>query len=876
MKSILSLIGALTFSLAILAAPQTATAARGDCGQPLSDGLRPVAADCLYILAASVGSKTCAPACICDVTGGDGISGTDALACLLYAVGGPGPLNCSCGPTTTVGSTTSTTLEVASVSVSAAVTGDEVPDGVLTATASIDLTGNCAVQSILWSQLSGAAAQVNPADSASATVVLAGEGDYKAELFHHLSEPPITEEELPDNVQLPEGEFPGGLPSRFQVVGVNPFALEEAGVVSLEVEVTTSCGVATAEVDVDTALPWKASPGLRNVAVGTPVLLHGRDHVDVDADGFNDETGAATTYDWTLDSVPPGSTAALLLDAMAQNPELITDAPGIYRVTVTDTTRLPGTDVVTLEIYAGTWKGVITGQGGDGLPLAEDCDFCHDGSPARDLFTPWRATGHAEILTNNLNTSTHYGEGCFGCHTVGYDKDVANGGIDDAADYDDFLSAGLINNPDAGNWSAMLANYPAAARLANIQCENCHGPQSSSGVHMLGDPRVSLSADVCAACHGEPLRHARFQQWQLSGHANYELAIDEGSSGNCSRCHTANGFLTWLPVLLDDDPATDPTASISVSWSADEVHPQTCTACHDPHRIGNVSGSDTNATVRISGSTPPLIGGFQARGVGKGAICMPCHNSRRGRRNDATFDQFVGTSEAARAPHPSSQADVLLGQNAYLISVGVRGSHSFVKDTCVNCHMEQTLPPDVLSYKLGGTNHTFAASDTICSNCHGAAFNASGVEEAVDVTLADLQMLVEDAILLLIDDQINAGNVIDLNGEATIADAAQIAQLEFGESHGRQAITVTLADASILGPYRLSDVDVLDGISLACPDPLTRCELYDFADARLIKAGWNWVLISNDGSHGVHNPTFALAALDAGIDAVVGVILGNP
>ncbi len=55
----------------------------------------------------------------------------------------------------------------------------------------------------------------------------------------------------------------------------------------------------------------------------------------------------------------------------------------------------------------------------------------------------------------------------------------------------------------------------------------------------------NLSSDLCGSCHGEPPRHGRFQQWQLSAHANYELAIEEGESASCSKCHTANGFLAW-------------------------------------------------------------------------------------------------------------------------------------------------------------------------------------------------------------------------------------------------------------------------------------------------------------------------------------------
>jgi len=289
--------------------------------------------------------------------------------------------------------------------------------------------------------------------------------------------------------------------------------------------------------------------------------------------------------------------------------------------------------------------------------------------------------------------------------------------------------------------------------------------------------------------------------------------------------------------------------------------------CHDPHAIGTTTGANTNATVRISGNTPPLIAGFTAIGVGRGAICMTCHNSRRGLRNDANFEAIVGTSEVARAPHGSAQTDVLMGQNAYLVDVGMRGNHSFVKDTCVNCHMGQTPPPDALSYNQGGTNHTFSASADICSRCHGESFTAEGVQAAVTGALDQLQDLIEEALLGLIAQQIAAGNRIDVNGAAMITDAAQIREITFGESHGRQAIAVTLTDDTAVDLTRMTDIDVL------AADDTVLGTLYDVADARLPKAGWNWNLIHSDGSHGVHNPSFALQVLEASISALNELML---
>jgi hypothetical protein len=730
------------------------------------------------------------------------------------------------------------------VVVTASVSGDAVTGGSLTGTVDVVAPAGTTINSITWTQTYGATAGIMGANPV--TISLGTESEYRDELIHVLSEPPVGEEELPPNVPLPPGEFPGGLQNRFQVVGINPFALEEAGLVVLSVEVDTDLGIFGDEVEIHTALPWKPNTSLRNVPSGIPVLLQGKEQL---------------SYDWVLTG--PVASNATLTDATSRNPYFTPDIPGLYELDVTDQAAA-GT--VTVQVYSGTWRGVIVDQDIDGRPVADgSCTSCHDDDFAADKFTPWMQTGHAEILTNNLNTSTHYGPNCFPCHSVGFDPEIDNDGFDDAPDYQAFLDAGLLNNP-GDNWTTMLEDFPDAAQLANIQCENCHGPQRSNAhgfAGPLGEPRVDLSSDVCAVCHGEPLRHARFQQWQLSAHANYELAIDEGDSGNCSRCHTGNGFLTWLPILLDDDPNTDPLDDITVNWTLDETHPQTCATCHDPHAIGTTSGGNTNATVRISGDTPPLIAGFQVNGAGGGAICMTCHNSRRGLRNDDTFDDFFGTSEAARAPHGSAQTDVLMGQNAYLIPVGVPGGHGLVEDTCVECHMRATPPPDILSYNQGGTNHTFFAATDICGDCHSPRLLAEDVQDGIQHLLDQVGALMEDGLLTLIGDLTAAGNTIDLNGDATITDVDEVAAIQFGETRGRQAITVIFNVGGTFGPYRMTDVDVLDGT------PAVIGQLYDFADPALIKSGWNWNLFNNDGSLGVHNPIFAFDGLRAARDALV-------
>jgi hypothetical protein len=749
------------------------------------------------------------------------------------------------------------------------VSGTEAPGGAISATVEV-LPAGTVVNGYTWTKTVGPPIVLTGADTATVSTTLPDLEGYKENLIHHLEEPPVTADQLPPNVPLPPGEFPAGLQDRLQVVGINPFALEEAAVITLEVEVDTGQGFYTAHTEVHVSLPWAVSAGIRNVPQRVPVLVRAKDH---------------GSYDWTL-AGPPGSIAALQ-DASTRHPYFTPDVPGLYELTLADVPS--GSD--TLEVYVGTWRGVIVDQDINGRPVSDTaCTFCHNGVLAADTFTDWAETGHAEIFSDLIDTSTHYGERCFSCHTVGFGPDAVNGSLDEASDYQAFLDSGLINTP-GDNWTTILEQFPETARLANIQCENCHGPQNSFAHGIagpIGEPRVGISSDVCATCHGEPQRHARFQQWQLSGHANYEVAMDEVGNGSCARCHTGNGFLDWLPVLLDDDPATDPLEDIYVcgpsdtciggpndgkacadddecpAWSPDEAHPQTCVTCHDPHNAGTTSGSGTNATVRISGDTPPLIAGFTATDVGRGAICITCHNSRRGARNDSVWDAF-STSEKVRAPHGSAQGDMLMGQNAYFVAVDEPGGHAMVEDSCVGCHMESTPPPDVLSYNSGGSNHTFYADRYICSDCHSATLDPDDVQGAIGHSLGIVEDLLEAGWFEVIEAVTDAGDSVDLNGDRLISDASEIAEIQFTEARGRQALEVTFNDNSVFGPYRLTDIDVRGAGNNVIG------ALGDYAPDDLMKAGWNWALVENDGSHGVHNPFFASGILIAARDALLAL-----
>jgi hypothetical protein len=726
----------------------------------------------------------------------------------------------------------------APVTVTMAVTGDPSPGATVTAKATITINDGSTLQSIKWSQVGGVAATLTNITGDTATIALPARKVFREQLMTVLEEKPVADALLPAWVP-PSPDYTGGLQDRFLVAGVSNEALIDAGGVKLDIAVTTTSGTYHTAATVAGNLPWETATGVRNVPLQLPVLLHAK---------------TQASYNWSL-TVPSGSTATLA-DATTQNPEFTPDVAGTYQLTVTDlSTGKP----VSMNVYGGTWKGIITGLDATGRPNVDPaCMACHvKNTPHFDLFTPWKASGHAEIFTQNVNTPAgHYSTACLGCHTVGYNaKAVKNNGIDEQIDWTAFLSTTLLTHGDPANFGNIVTQFPATARMTNIQCENCHGPQDSAA-HMKKDgSRMSLSSDVCGSCHGEPTRHGRYQQWQLSAHANATTAIAEGTDPTCSKCHSAQGFIAWQDNAFS-------TANLTVDWTADQVQPQTCVACHDPHNPGTTSGdNNTNATVRVMNTTPLLMAGFTATNVGKGATCMTCHNGRRGLKDDANYL----ASDASRAPHEGTQADIIMGQNLFFTKVGTRGLHSMIQDSCVSCHMESTNPPAAVALQNAdgswvGTNHTFYASNTICTKCH-SNITKETVQTPVQAKLDSLKAQMETAIKNVMQAQIRAGNTIDLNGVKTIKNASDVAGVEFISASGRQGVNVTLKDGTKVNNLSLATVKVTRPSGSAV-------ELYAVADPAIAKAGWNYFMVINDRSKGVHNPAFVNSALDVSTFAV--------
>lgn len=94
--SFLWLVSAGLSAVLVAGSVGSAHAAKGDCGQPVSNGDKPLASDALFVLRAGVSAVSCALS-ICDANGNGSIAASDALAVLKVAVGQAVVLKCPGG-----------------------------------------------------------------------------------------------------------------------------------------------------------------------------------------------------------------------------------------------------------------------------------------------------------------------------------------------------------------------------------------------------------------------------------------------------------------------------------------------------------------------------------------------------------------------------------------------------------------------------------------------------------------------------------------------------------------------------------------------------------------------------------------------------------
>ncbi len=474
----------------------------------------------------------------------------------------------------------------------------------------------------------------------------------------------------------------------------------------------------------------EVSAGINTVGLGTPIYLEAEVNSALPASDI-------TSVTWSLSAKPLGSAAVFEASPLGANvpiSDLATraefqvasrtllrpDLTGQYTVTATIVSTSSGTTNVSKTFSVGTYVGVRT------------CALCHSGSvEAGDKYHPWLTTGHSMIFSNGVNGNLgHYSSSCLSCHTVGYDANTnaVNGGFDDIAAQTGWTFPTIQTN---GNFEKMPASLQ---NVANIQCENCHGPGSEhayafGNTNLSNWPRLSvtLTAGTCNQCHEAPTHHIKGTEWSNSRHA---IAVEETEAG-CSRCHSAQGFVNYAK------------GAPAVATAYETI---TCSACHEPHDAANPHQVRKVSAVKLMDNKTTITEG------GTGLLCMNCHMSRR----DATNYVEVTVGSNRFGPHHGPQADMLAGANAVNYGKVIPSSahKDVVPDACATCHMQDAETSPAFTHAGG---HTFAVKwdsgtnvvelTEACVKCHGEVegfnfkrqdYDGNGVVEGVQTEVRGL------------------------------------------------------------------------------------------------------------------------------------------
>jgi predicted CXXCH cytochrome family protein len=294
--------------------------------------------------------------------------------------------------------------------------------------------------------------------------------------------------------------------------------------------------------------------------------------------------------------------------------------------------------------------------------------------------------------------------------------------------------------------------------------------------------RISQSADVCASCHQEEPYQYKPEQWAQGKHADLSLAIGEGSAerqaasytaagvlkspGNlahCGRCHSAQGFSRYAGELangyyahLTSDGAPLGTSNhrataaelSNIGMNLGQVQSQTCSTCHDPH------GGTNKYQLRAYDSIKALPNGMtNITGMGTGAICITCHNSRNAEHSDFATNTTDGNGNfvalpylnSFSGPHSSAQGDMVYGFNTYFMPRYTPSAHLAVGDSCAGCHIKVATDGNVAAKQT--SNHSFSIDNSVCKACHAAGVDGDALQAANSTQLDGLKALIAQKTL---------------------------------------------------------------------------------------------------------------------------------
>jgi hypothetical protein len=305
--------------------------------------------------------------------------------------------------------------------------------------------------------------------------------------------------------------------------------------------------------------------------------------------------------------------------------------------------------------------------------------------------------------------------------------------------------------------------------------------------------------------------------WARSPH-NYDpaaLPIRQSQRAGCVRCHNGEYFVR---IQVNGEPQPD------ADLPEPAKHGITCYTCHETSNPTDILATRKEGDVTLPNGV--LVG------AGKAGLCMTCHNSRR--------PNAVETAKTSRfGPHLGPQSDMLAGTGAVEYGRQMRSSSHLaaVKDTCITCHMQETLPPTAPGHRQVGGHTLRMRWDrgtptnlkddiphvAVCQSCHSDVTGATGFDRTARA---------------------------DFDGDGTVAGVQT-------EIKGLMALLAAALPKNAEG-------------NVAIPSDL---KLTTEAERM---AAYNYQFVERDGSYGVHNPLYAADILRTAYTELTGKAITPP
>ena len=517
---------------------------------------------------------------------------------------------------------------------------------------------------------------------------------------------------------------------------------------------------------------------------------------------------------WTWKLTTPITSSAKLDNNSTQFTRFKADAIGRYTVTVTATNEDGESFTSSRDVYAGKYAGV------------QKCAACHSGNVMPDKISQWAETGHAtkfELFFGSYSKTSDY---CVRCHTVGFDETADNGGFDDAvralgwSPENGSAMAYLKGNSVKNTTLRELVTNPTTYNKINIQCENCHGPGDNTHTGAY-----SFEPEVCGQCHGQ------IKELNKSGHGAGEYVgsnyLHTAESTDCARCHTGQGFVN---SKIRGEALVFPsmeTPTKKANMLAPELQATiACATCHDPHQATNPETGGryglASKQLRIEGEVTAPQGFTVDAGVS--ALCVSCHADKR----DVKYLADYIAGKNSRIAHGNTQADVFYGAGVVTFNKTFSNSPhtSVVAEGCVECHMFAAV-------KVGNNEAGSHTWGMVMKNGteNIAACTQSGCHAKGSITTFDR----------------TASADFDGNGKTE------------GVQTEVQGLLTKLADKLPKG----SNGAVISSVNTNNTNELQR------------KALWNYIVIKNDGSNGIHNTQFTVQVLQETYKQLTGESAGS-